>query len=117
MLAHASIEIVNSGAYSVGGEPLLVHTIGEYDGAALATILYFSFTTLTTLGYGDIVPVSDGARLLTSAEALIGQLYLAIFIGRLVGLEVGERTALRQAEATATRETHAGPGQREGAKA
>lgn len=45
---------------------------------------YFSFTTLTTLGFGDIVPVSPHARTLAMVEATIGPLYLAILIARLV---------------------------------
>jgi len=44
--------------------------------------------TLTTLGYGDITPVSSAARALTSFEAVIGQLYLAVMIARLVGLHI-----------------------------
>jgi len=48
--------------------------------------VYFSFVTLTTLGYGDIRPVSRAARLLTSTEAVIGQLYIAILIARLVSV-------------------------------
>jgi len=52
------------------------------------TSLYFSFVTLTTLGYGDVTPVSMTARMLTAAEALIGQLYLVVLVARLVGLHV-----------------------------
>jgi hypothetical protein len=46
---------------------------------------YFSFVTLTTLGYGDITPLSRSARNLTALEAIFGQLYLAVLIARLVG--------------------------------
>ena len=49
-------------------------------------MFYFSFTTLTTLGYGDITPVSEVARNLANLEAITGMLYPAIFIARLVGL-------------------------------
>jgi hypothetical protein len=44
--------------------------------------------TLTTLGYGDVIPLSDMARMFTVAEALTGQLYLVIFMARLVALYV-----------------------------
>ena len=47
--------------------------------------LYYSFSTLTTLGYGDIVPVSPLARRLSGIEAATGVLYVAVFIGRLIG--------------------------------
>jgi len=49
---------------------------------------YFSFVTLTTLGFGDVVPLSPAARTLTWLEAVVGQLYLAILIARLVGLQI-----------------------------
>jgi Ion channel len=53
-----------------------------------ATWLYFSFVTLTTVGYGDITPVAHIARSLAILEALIGQLYPAIVLARLVSLHV-----------------------------
>ncbi len=52
---------------------------------AFPRLLYFSFVTLTTLGYGDILPVSGAARSLTISETLAGQLFLAAFVARLVG--------------------------------
>ena len=58
---------------------------------AFPRLLYFSFVTLTTLGYGDIVPVSGAARSLTISETLAGQLFLAAFIARLVGSMIAAR--------------------------
>ena len=52
---------------------------------------YFSFVTLATLGYGDISPVHPIARSLATAEAITGQLYLAILIARLVSQELFNR--------------------------
>jgi hypothetical protein len=49
---------------------------------------YYSFATLTTLGYGDIVPIKPVSRSLAIGEALTGQLYLTVLIARLVALEV-----------------------------
>jgi hypothetical protein len=49
--------------------------------------MYFSLTTLTTVGYGDITPVNQFARSLANLEALNGQLYPAILIARLVSLD------------------------------
>ena len=49
---------------------------------------YFSVVTITTLGYGDIIPVHPFARSLTMMEALIGQLYPAILLARLISLHV-----------------------------
>ncbi len=48
-------------------------------------LVYFSFATLTTLGYGDLTPTSDFARSLTSVQAITGTIYLAILIAHLVG--------------------------------
>ena len=49
---------------------------------------YFSFSTLLTVGYGDITPTGSVAMMLTVLEALIGQLFLVIFRARLVGLQL-----------------------------
>ena len=56
-------------------------------GATLHDFLFFSFVTLTTVGYGDITPVIPVSRSLANVEALIGQLYPAILLARLVSLE------------------------------
>ena len=58
---------------------------------ALRQLSYFSFVTLTTIGYGDIVTLSPVARLLTMVEGLLGQLFPAIFIAKLVSLQIGGR--------------------------
>src|SRR5580658_1749261 len=55
------------------------------------TLLYFSFVTLTTIGYGDIVPVHPYARGLANLEAVIGQLYPATLLARLVTLELVDK--------------------------
>ena len=62
------------------------------DNVALASNLYyFSFVTLTTTGYGDILPVHPIARSLCNLESIIGQLYPATLLARLVSLEVSGR--------------------------
>jgi hypothetical protein len=52
--------------------------------------MYFSFVTLTSTGYGDILPISQKARALAVLEAITGQLYLAIMISRLVSLHISD---------------------------
>ncbi len=52
--------------------------------------MYFSLTTVTTVGYGDLAPASDVGRLLATVEALLGQVFLVTFVALLVGL-LGER--------------------------
>ena len=54
-------------------------------------LIYFSFVTLTTVGYGDVQPVHPAARSLAVAEALVGQLYIAILISSLVGMALQAR--------------------------
>jgi voltage-gated potassium channel len=68
-----------------------------------AALMYFSFATLTTLGYGEIHPNDPGPGSLCAAEAVVGQLYLAIMIARLVGLHAsgggaGDRAPSRAGE-------------------
>ena len=58
-----------------------------------APLFYFSFTTLTTLGYGDIAPVSGTARALAITEALTGQIFLVVIVARLVALQIAPRNA------------------------
>ncbi len=55
-----------------------------------AWFVYYSFVTLTTLGYGDITPMSTPARSLSVLEAVTGQLYLAVLIARLVGIHISQ---------------------------
>ena len=60
-------------------------------GESYSKVIYFSFVTLTTLGYGDIIPVSPLAKMLTNLEAIIGQMYPAILIAILVGGYLSQR--------------------------
>ena len=64
---------------------------GALDGEGSQPWTYYSFVTLTTMGYGDIMPLHPLARALAVLEALTGQLYLAILLARLVSLEIQSR--------------------------
>jgi hypothetical protein len=55
------------------------------------TLIYYSFVTITTLGYGDVTPTSELARLLALLEAVLGQLFLVVVVARLVGLYTAEQ--------------------------
>ncbi len=57
------------------------------------TFLGFSYTTLTTLGYGNIAPLTPRADALCTAEAMLGQFYVAILVGRLVALQLAQQAA------------------------
>jgi hypothetical protein len=58
--------------------------------ASLHNFIYYSFVCLTTTGFGDIAPMSEGARSLSVMESVFGQLYMAILIARLVSLQVAQ---------------------------
>lgn len=77
-----ALELLRPGALSIAE---------GYGATPSAPILYFSFVTLTSLGYGDVCPVHGFARGLAYTEAMIGQLFLAILIARLIGSFVGRR--------------------------
>jgi len=61
-----------------------------------ATAVYFSFVTITTLGYGDISPVLPLARFLVYMEAIIGVFYMAILVASLIGVRMSDREAARK---------------------
>lgn len=81
---YAGLTFVMPDAIAVGGQPLDSEQVTNLD-KHVSELAYFSFITLATVGYGDIVPVSPLARSLAVVEALLGQLYLAAFVARLVG--------------------------------
>lgn len=56
-----------------------------------STLLYFSLTTLTTLGYGDVTPRTEFTRVLATLEAFTGQVYLVVLVARLVSLHVAQK--------------------------
>ena len=76
--AYHLAEIVHPGSFHNAGGAM----------SGVSDWVYFSFVTLSTVGYGDITPVHPIARTLAMAEALAGQLYLAVLIARLVAMEV-----------------------------
>ena len=80
-LAYELVSLLAAGAFSFAG----------FGGPERPDFVYFSFVTLTTVGYGDVTPVHPVARSLAVAEALTGQLYPAILLARLVSLATGSQ--------------------------
>ena len=78
------INIIQPGSFMELGVPITGKT-------HWSTFLYFSLTTLTTLGYGDIVAVKPTARMLAVLEASVGVLYIAITVARLVSTATKEK--------------------------
>ena len=92
-------ELSRGGSYLEGGQflkipPNVNHLLGRRP-----ELTYFSYLTLTTVGYGDIVPVAPTARVLVMLEALLGQIFLTTFLAFLVGNFLAQRHEAQQ-EAT-----------------
>ena len=71
---YALIAAINGGGWFAGHQP-----------ATIANCLYFSFTTLTTVGYGDLTAASNLGHTLSITEALVGQIYLVTVVSLIVG--------------------------------
>jgi hypothetical protein len=84
---YSTIEGFRPGSFEVS--PRLV-TGGEVARPLPHVLTYFSFVTLTTVGYGDISPVSPAARTLSWMEAVTGQFYLAVIVAGLVSVLVAK---------------------------
>jgi len=82
-MAYTIIEVVSPGSFA-GFSPM--DDLG-WD----SEWLYFSFVTMTTLGYGDILPVSATARGFAYMQAIVGQFYIAVLVAGLVGAYVSKR--------------------------
>jgi len=77
---YSLVESVQPGSFSLGEHPVVGDPWRYYD------LLFFSFSTLTTVGYGDIAPLSSHARMLSILEQLIGIFFVAVLISRLAGI-------------------------------
>jgi hypothetical protein len=78
------VEQLHPGSFRFVTEPTTIDQL-------TARLIYFSFATLTTVGFGDILPVAPFARSLAIAEAMVGQLFPAILIGALVAMAMQAR--------------------------
>ena len=84
-MIYALIGRIDPNAFSI--PELTASYIGDSIGD-VSSAMYFSFVTLTTLGYGDITPLNAFARTLAYLEAAIGQFYLTVLIASLVGIHI-----------------------------
>jgi len=85
--AYALLEDMQPGSFTASTET------GRNDYVAhVMQLRYFSFMTLTTVGYGDVLPRSPAARTMAVLEAVMGQIYLAVLVARLVGLHIVHAT-------------------------
>ena len=70
----------------------------QADDSPIQLFIYYSFITLTTVGYGDVTPVSATARTCSWLEALTGQFYLAVLVAGLVGTLLSMRAESSEAD-------------------
>lgn len=77
-LIYTFLDMLNPNSFGIHAKFHEDGVIGNKD------FFYFSFVTLTTLGYGDIIPLAVPARVFAVLEALIGQLYIAVIIGKII---------------------------------
>jgi Ion channel len=77
--AYDLVEQLHPGSFHFATQPATLDQL-------TSKLVYFSFTTLTTVGYGDILPIAPFARSLAIAEAIVGQLFPAVLIGALVAM-------------------------------
>jgi voltage-gated potassium channel len=91
--AYSLVELLEPGSFVLS--PALAAEVGwRPPTSPINPVLqYYSLTTLTTLGFGDITPLSRGARTLSVLEGVSGQLYLAVLIARLVGIHTARSTS------------------------
>jgi Ion channel len=80
MFAYLLVSERSPGAINIISGPDAGHALGTFDA------YYFSYTTLCTVGFGDIIPASHVARTLAAAEGITGTLFMAVLIARLVAL-------------------------------
>jgi hypothetical protein len=86
-VAYSMTDLISPGAFSYPLTPTDTDTM-RIGGEHTIMPLYYSFVTMTTLGYGDVVPVGTAARILAIYQAILGQVYLVVIVARLVGLQV-----------------------------
>jgi hypothetical protein len=94
ILVYLSVAVVFAALYTIIGllVPHAFFGMSFDDSPALASnVIYFSFVTLTSTGYGDVFPLHPVARSLCNLETILGQLYPATLLARLVSLEIEGR--------------------------
>jgi hypothetical protein len=75
-------------AFSFGAVPTTTSNLSPGEQNLFPVFIYFSLTTISTLGFGDILPLTLPARYAAVAEGITGQFYLAILVARLVGMQM-----------------------------
>lgn len=94
-IAYSLLEILAPGSFAFAFANSQTAPSLRFGGQDTIFALYYSFVTMTTLGYGDIAPATSPARMLAAFQAVIGQLYLTVLVARLVGMHISQPTQTR----------------------
>ena len=89
-LVYAMLLLADPNALTTGGQAGDLSLDATHPFQRATAIFYFSYSAFTTMGFGDITPVSALARFVTITEGMLGQLYPAVFIARLVSLNLAQ---------------------------
>ena len=89
-LFYILLHTLQPNAFSLGGSAPLSEQ------QSMPVLIYFSLTTLSTIGFGDITPITLQARYSAVAEGITGQFYLAILVARLVGMQMSQSAQVRE---------------------
>jgi voltage-gated potassium channel len=92
---YSVIEVSRPGSFQATGEMAEALKSPESRGPVL---VYYSFVTMTTVGYGDITPLSSPARTMSWLEAMTGQFYIAVLVAGLVGIRLSQGPMKRNGE-------------------
>jgi hypothetical protein len=82
------LEVLHPGSLLEAGQPIATGHVVYPQFAMINSLIYYSLCTLSTVGYGDILPKSGPARAFSNMEAICGQMYLTILIARLVAMQI-----------------------------
>lgn len=93
-LFYGIIDILDPAAFKVPADLATDGRLASLGKSGSFNGLYFSMVTITTLGYGDISPLTAEARAAATAEAFVGQMFIAVMIARLVGIYAGQSLAV-----------------------
>ena len=85
---YSMIDLVQPGSFALSGKPTSLHGTGRPPSDVLT---YYSFVTLTTMGYGDVVPVTPATRTCAWIEAVSGQFYLTVVVAGIVSMLASRR--------------------------
>jgi voltage-gated potassium channel Kch len=86
--AYSLLFIDDPASFDLGRPIEATDELSEIQTKGTSRLVYFSFVTMTTLGYGDVTPRSEAAGTLAILQALTGQIYLAVILARIVSLLV-----------------------------